>query len=270
MTFAGSVFKHTNRRAQAWRRTSLSIAVGLMLSSVAMAQSSEGTLYGQAKASSTVTVTSLETGSTRQVQTDASGKFSLPKLQPGRYSVASGGEKQEVTVSIGSGTQVMLGGTTLQQVQVTGSRTRSAIDVASVESNTLFTQEQLQSLPVPRNVNAVALLAPGVVKGDALNDKRVARLLPGGHDLQCAHTVPADLGQQIEGFGGAGLEALCQSFQNGLAVGQQVGEIIAYGFALMRLIAGLKRQRQRQGTSVGRIKPGLCVGQCVASGATRP
>ena len=167
MTFAGSVCKHTNRQAQAWRRTSLSLAVGLFLSSVAMAQSSEGTLYGQAKASSTVTVTSLETGSTRQVQTDASGKFSLPKLQPGRYSVASGGEKQEVTVSIGSGTQVVLGGTTLQQVQVTGSRTRSAIDVASVESNTVFTQEQLQSLPVPRNVNAVALLAPGVVKGDA-------------------------------------------------------------------------------------------------------
>ncbi len=167
MTFAGNVLKHTNRQAQAWRRTSLSIAVGLMLSAVAMAQSSEGTLYGQAKASSTVTVTSLENGSTRQVQTDASGKFSLPKLQPGRYSVASGGDKQEVTVSIGSGTQVVLGGTTLEQVQVTGSRTRSAIDVASVESNTVFTQEQLQSLPVPRNVNSVALLAPGVVKGDS-------------------------------------------------------------------------------------------------------
>ena len=166
MTFAGSVFKHTNRQAQTWRRTSLSIAVGLMLSSVAMAQSSEGTLYGQAKASTTVTVTSLETGSTRQIQTDASGKFSLPKMQPGRYTVASGGDKQEVTVSIGSGTQVVLG-TTLQQVQVTGSRTRSAIDVASVESNTVFTQEQLQNLPVPRNVNSVALLAPGVVKGDA-------------------------------------------------------------------------------------------------------
>ena len=155
-----------HRPTQAWRRTTLSLAVGLLLSSVAMAQSSEGTLYGQAKASSTVTVTSLETGSTRQVQTDANGKFSLPKLQPGRYSVASGGDKQEVTVSIGSGTQVVLGAT-LQQVQVTGSRTRSAIDVASVESNTVFTQEQLQNLPVPRNVNSVALLAPGVVKGDA-------------------------------------------------------------------------------------------------------
>ena len=167
MIFTERVSKHTRRQAQAWRRTSLSLAVGLLLSSVAMAQSSEGTLYGQAKASSTVTVTSLETGSTRQVQTDASGKFSLAKLQPGRYTVSSGGDKQEVTVSIGSGTQVVLGGTTLQQVQVTGSRTRSAIDVASVESNTVFTQEQLQSLPVPRNVNSVALLAPGVVKGDA-------------------------------------------------------------------------------------------------------
>ena len=168
MNFAGSVLKHTNRQAQAWRRTSLSLAVGLMLSSVAMAQSSEGTIYGQGKASTTVTVTNLESGSTRQVQTDANGKFSLPKLQPGRYKIASGDVTREVTVSIGSGTQVVLdSGTTLQQVQVTGSRVRSAIDVASVESNTVFTQEQLQNLPVPRNVNAVALLAPGVVKGDA-------------------------------------------------------------------------------------------------------
>ncbi len=148
-------------------RTSLTLAIGLMLSSVAMAQSSEGTIYGQGKASTTVVVTNLETGSTRQVQTDASGRFSLPKLQPGRYTVASGAEKQEVSVSIGSGTQVVLGGNTLEQVQVTGSRKRVAIDVASVESNTVFTQEQLQFLPVPRSVNAVALLAPGVVKGDA-------------------------------------------------------------------------------------------------------
>ena len=168
MSFAGSVVRHTHRQAQVWRRTSLSLAVGLLLSSVAMAQSSEGTIYGQGKAGAMVTVTSVETGSTRQVKTDATGKFSLPKLQPGRYQIASDGVTREVTVSIGSGTQVILdGGTTLQQVEVTGSRTRSAIDVASVESNTVFTQEQLQNLPVPRNVNSVALLAPGVVKGDA-------------------------------------------------------------------------------------------------------
>jgi TonB dependent receptor/TonB-dependent Receptor Plug Domain len=150
------------------RRSTLSLAVGLMISSVAYAQSSEGTIYGQAKASSTVTVTSIDSGTTRQIQADASGKFSLPKLQPGRYKIVSGNVTREVTVSIGSGTQVSLDeGATLAQVAVTGTRIRSAIDVASVESNTVFTQEQLQNLPVPRNVNAVALLAPGVVKGDA-------------------------------------------------------------------------------------------------------
>ena len=167
MDFAGSVRRNTTHRAHSLRRTTLSLAVGLMLSSVAMAQSSEGSIYGQAKAGTAVTITSLENGSTRQVQTDASGKFQAPKMQPGRYQIASGGVTREITVSIGSGTQVVLDGTELQQVSVTASRTRSAIDVASVESNTVFTQEQLQALPIPRNVNSVALLAPGVVKGDA-------------------------------------------------------------------------------------------------------
>lgn len=167
MDFAGSVRRNTTHRAQSLRRTTLSIAVGLMLSSVAMAQSSEGSIYGQAKAGTAVTITSLETGATRQVQTDAGGKFQAPKMQPGRYKIAAGGVTREITVSIGSGTQVVLDGTELQQVSVTASRTRSAIDVASVESNTVFTQEQLQALPIPRNVNSVALLAPGVVKGDA-------------------------------------------------------------------------------------------------------
>lgn len=153
--------------AQALRRTSLSIAVGLMISSVAYAQSSEGTLYGQAKANASVSITNVDNGSTRTVQTDASGKFTLPKMQPGRYKVTSAGVTREATVAIGSGTQVVLDGASLGTVEVSGTRTRSSIDVASVESNTVFTQEQLQALPVPRNVNSVALLAPGVVKGDA-------------------------------------------------------------------------------------------------------
>lgn len=154
--------------AQALRRTSLSIAVGLLISSVAYAQSSEGTLYGQAKANTAVTVTNVDNGATRTIQTDGSGKFSMAKMQPGRYKITAGGVTREATVAIGSGTQVVLdGAATLGTVEVSGARTRSAIDVASVESNTVFTQEQLQNLPVPRNVNSVALLAPGVVKGDA-------------------------------------------------------------------------------------------------------
>ena len=161
----------TQRRfagARTLRRTSLSLAVGFMISSVAYAQSSEGSIYGQSKASTAVSITSLDNGSTRTVQADASGNFSLAKMAPGRYTITSNGVTREITVAIGSGTKVVLDGTqTLEQVEVTGRRSRSAIDVQSVESNTVFTQEQLQALPVPRNVNSVALLAAGVVKGDA-------------------------------------------------------------------------------------------------------
>ena len=55
-----------------------------MISSVAYAQSSEGSIYGQSKASTAVTVTSMDNGSTRTVQTDGSGNFSLAKMAPGR------------------------------------------------------------------------------------------------------------------------------------------------------------------------------------------
>lgn len=154
--------------AKVLRPTALAMAIGVFMASTALAQSSEGAIYGVGKAGTAVTVTSMETGQTRQVQTDSTGNFSLAKMAPGRYKISAGGVTQEVTVSIGSNTTVDLNASQqLQAVTVTGSRVRSAIDVRSVESNTVFTQDQIQELPVSRNVNAVALLAPGVVKGDA-------------------------------------------------------------------------------------------------------
>lgn len=154
--------------AKVLRPTALAMAIGVFMASTALAQSSEGAIYGVGKAGTAVTVTSMETGQTRQVQTDSTGNFSLAKMAPGRYKISAGGVTQEVTVSIGSNTTVDLNASQqLQAVTVTGSRVRSAIDVRTVESNTVFTQEQLQELPVSRSVNAVALLAPGVVKGDS-------------------------------------------------------------------------------------------------------
>lgn len=147
-------------------RNSLSLAVGLMIASIAIAQSSEGSIFGQAKADAQVTITSLDGGAARTIKSDAAGNFAISKLPPGRYKIESAGVVREVAVSIGSGTQVLLAGQ-VEQVEVTSSRGRSVIDVRSVESNTVFTQEQIRELPVARDVNSVALLAPGVVKGDA-------------------------------------------------------------------------------------------------------
>lgn len=131
----------------------------------AFAQSSEGSIFGTAKATTSVTIINVDTGSSREVKAAADGSFSFSRLPPGRYRVSSGGVSREVSVAIGSGSQVNL--TSADRVEVAGTRTlRSTIDVSTVESNTVFTQEQIQALPVPRSIEAVALLAPGVVKGD--------------------------------------------------------------------------------------------------------
>lgn len=146
-------------------RTAISLAASLCVASVAHAQSAEGSVFGRTAPKAQVTIESLDTGTKRTIQAEASGNFSLTKLSPGRYNVTAGGVTREVNVAIGSGTEVRFADTAV--VNVTGTRRRSAIDVSSTESNTVLTQAEIQALPVSRSATAVALLAPGTVKGDA-------------------------------------------------------------------------------------------------------
>lgn len=139
------------------------LAVSLVFSAGVWAQSSEGSLFGSAKSGETVTITAIDTGASRQAKAGTDGSFSFTKLPPGRYRVVSGGVTREVLVSIGEGSRVALDETS--RIEIVGSRIRT-IDTSSVESNTSFTQEEIRALPVARSVNSVALLAPGVVKGD--------------------------------------------------------------------------------------------------------
>lgn len=148
-----------------FQRRAAAVAAGMLIASFAYAQSSEGSINGRGKPGEKVTITSTENGSSRQVTVDSSGSFNANKLPPGSYSVTSGGVKRDVTVAIGSGTTVDLSPQDMARVVVRG--TRSTIDVASVESSTVFTADQMAALPVARDVNMIAQLAPGVVRGDA-------------------------------------------------------------------------------------------------------
>jgi hypothetical protein len=146
-------------------RNAIAIAVSLLISSVAYGQSAEGTINGKGKAGEKVTIVSTETGSSRVVTIDTSGNFNVSKMPPGTYKVTSGGITKQITVSIGSGTNVvMTTNDTPQQVVVSGRRV--AIDMNSTETSTVFTAEQMSALPVAKDPNAVAMLAPGVSKGD--------------------------------------------------------------------------------------------------------
>ena len=143
------------------KRTALSVALGMCFAGSALAQSnSTGNISGQTTAGATVVVENAATGFRREVTADANGNYRVSSLQPGTYKVTAGGATKEITVSIG-------GTATLDTVKVVGTGAINPIDVASVESTTVLTAEQIEKIPVPRNVTSVALLAPGTVRGDA-------------------------------------------------------------------------------------------------------
>ncbi|HEY9132013.1 MAG TPA: carboxypeptidase regulatory-like domain-containing protein [Dyella sp.] len=159
----------------------LSVALALgVYAGGAMAQSTVGSAYGTADAGAQVQLTNLGSGQVRTVTADNQGRFRASALNPGDYRVTYTQKGQQVTrdITVGAGTgfnldaasaavaassanTTQLGSITVQANSV------PAIDVASVQTTTTFTADQLKELPIARNVTAVALLAPGVTKGDS-------------------------------------------------------------------------------------------------------
>jgi len=158
--------------AKGLKRSALTVALGLCFVGGVQAQTSVGSIFGDTAANSTVKVENLDTGLAREITADVSGKFTFPQLSPGRYRVTSGGVSRDVQVKVGTGSSVSLvaapagDATTLGTVTVVGASGFNPIDVSSVESTTVFTAEQIDELPVARDVTNVALLAPGTVRGD--------------------------------------------------------------------------------------------------------
>ena len=157
--------KYNNQKASFARRSAIALAISMCFTTVALAQSSEGSIFGRVAVSKArITLESVENGSVRHIDANADGSFNFSKVAPGKYKITSGSVTREVEVTIGTGTEVKLDSTS---VVITGSRIRSPIDVSSSESNTVFTQAEIQSMPISRNATAVAMLAPGTVQGDS-------------------------------------------------------------------------------------------------------
>ena len=145
------------------QRTALSVALGMCFAGSVYAQSnSTGSIAGTTTAGATVVIENPATGFRREITAGADGGYRLSSLPTGTYKVTAGGQTRDVTVTIGGTATASLG-----TVQVVGGPTINAIDVASVESTTILTAEQIAKIPVARDITSVALLAPGTVKGDA-------------------------------------------------------------------------------------------------------
>lgn len=169
---------HRNRH-HGLRRTALALVLGAALAQgAAYAQSTAGNIAGTAPAvaGQTVQITSSASGVSRQVPVDANGRFRIPALPTGTYTVTLTGadgtaSSQTVTVVAGQTVNAEFadasgGGAakSLDTVVVRGMKNVNGIDLSSVESRTTFTAEQLNALPVPRDITSVSLLTPGTVK----------------------------------------------------------------------------------------------------------
>lgn len=164
------------------------LIISSLISLEVLAQSnSVGYLYGNVSGvdgsavnNCNVTVVNDDVGSQRNVDVNDDGSFRVASLSVGRYTVNANCEGynaaslEHLNVNVGTGTNasmtVQVAGSgdseTLDSMTVIGGRI-SAIDISSVESSTIFTEETYDRLPVARNLTAVALLAPGTTSGDS-------------------------------------------------------------------------------------------------------
>ena len=137
-----------------------------------------GYIYGRVNSGSGpvvgVTVTALhpDTSRRRTAVTDADGRYRFSALAVGRYAVyaALGGLQSSIVpaeVNVGEGTSVELlleNPRTVEEVVVVESV--SPLDVTRAETARVVTSDDIQRLPIPRDQNAVVLMAPGAVQGD--------------------------------------------------------------------------------------------------------
>jgi hypothetical protein len=173
-------------RNKTLRKSTLCVALSLCLGSLAslpvQAATNDGSVVGRLVSNdgapigeAEVTARNVETGLTRTVTAGADGSYRFPFLPVGEYVIEvrrPGGEAatvQDVEVRLGTATNVTipLGASTLEAIEVVGSTSNTMVDVSSVESATNLSREELTRLPVDRDVLSVALLAPGIARGDA-------------------------------------------------------------------------------------------------------
>lgn len=130
-----------------------------------------GAVFGRVQAGSAIVVEHTGMGFSRSAVAGADGAYRIAALPPGTYRVtytdASGAVRtREVQVAIGSGTQAE-GGDVLKLAEfVVAGGAINPVDFSSTTSVSIFTDKQLELLPVGRTTTEVALLAPGAVVGD--------------------------------------------------------------------------------------------------------
>lgn len=158
------------------KRSTLAILLAACLAQGAVhAQSTTGSIYGTVPAGQgTSIVVQNDSGLSRTISVEASGRYSLGNLPVGTYTVILQRDGQTVdtrrgvTLRVGAGTDVSFGSgdtRTLDTVEVVAANVPK-VDVTTTDTRTVVTAEQLRRLPLAQNAEAIAMLAPGAVEGN--------------------------------------------------------------------------------------------------------
>jgi len=137
----------------------------------ALAQSTTGSLTGEAPRDNTTIFIRSDTGLSREIPVDSRGRYLIQQLPLGTYQVQlkRNGQVIEsrdgVVLTVNSTTDVSFGNQNqkLEMVTVESNATRRLVDMGSVDSRTVITAAQLDRLPLGHSAEAIAKLAPGVV-----------------------------------------------------------------------------------------------------------
>ncbi|WP_218353069.1 TonB-dependent receptor [Alteromonas lipotrueiana] len=162
------------------RKSLIALAIGtsLGLSAPAIAAGgSTSSIYGVVDSQSggelTVTAKNPQTGFSRTVSVNDDGSYRLAKLDTGTYQIVikrgdSVVAEDTLRVTLGSNKQAdfNVAAMNAERIEVTGARI-SAIDLSSTDSGLILGEDEIDRMPIARNITAVALLAPGVVQGDS-------------------------------------------------------------------------------------------------------
>jgi outer membrane receptor protein involved in Fe transport len=142
--------------------------------STAYAQEAGGSIRGSvegASAGTTVEVVDQDRG-TRKTQDASDGDFRFDNLNPGSYEVRvvqNGAvvDSAVLRVSLGSATEINMATTAeeIEEIITTGTRL-AAMDTSIAESGLVIDAAELLAMPIERDMTAVALLAPGTLRGD--------------------------------------------------------------------------------------------------------
>ncbi len=204
------------KQAARLKRTALAVILTSVIGAAA-AQSTTGSLFGNAPAAAGTTITvQNESGLKRTATVDANGRYNLGSLPVGKYSInlERDGQvidkRENVQLRVGAGTEVSFGGggaTTLDAVTVTAA-SMPKIDVSNTVSKSVITSEQLDVLPLGRSAEAIALLAPGVVSGSGFftNGSRTVLAFGGSAVTENAYYLNGfNTSNPLSNVGGVGL-----------------------------------------------------------------